>query len=70
MTGPCALCGGINYPASLGGPGICPSCDCGIPPEVSRLRRENQRLRLLLAEARGEAIGLEDLLLPKEEPCA
>jgi hypothetical protein len=26
------LCGATNYPLSLGGPSICPSCDCGNPP--------------------------------------
>jgi len=27
--GPCYMCGATNYPMSLGGPYICPSCDCG-----------------------------------------
>lgn len=53
-AGPCVLCGDTDYPASLGGPMICPSCDCGIPPEIARLKRENARLRQELAEARGE----------------
>lgn len=34
-AGPCCLCGKMNYPMSCGGPRICPSCDCGHPPEVS-----------------------------------
>jgi hypothetical protein len=29
QSGPCEICGGINYPLSFGGPDICPSCDCG-----------------------------------------
>lgn len=28
--GPCILCGTANYPASMGGPAICPPCDCGV----------------------------------------
>jgi len=28
--GPCILCGTTNYPMSMGGPTICPACDCGI----------------------------------------
>lgn len=31
-AGPCQGCGAVNYPNSLGGPSICPSCDCGFPP--------------------------------------
>lgn len=31
--GPCIVCGKTNYPNSMGGPGICPSCDCGITPQ-------------------------------------
>ena len=27
--GPCSVCGTTNYPNSMGGPSICPSCDCG-----------------------------------------
>ncbi len=34
----CRYCG-LDYGGnSMGGPGICPACDCGVPPEVSRLR--------------------------------
>jgi hypothetical protein len=28
QTGPCKLCGAVNYPLSFGGPDICPICDC------------------------------------------
>ena len=31
-SGPCIKCGKKNYPLSMGGSGICPSCDCGLPP--------------------------------------
>jgi len=32
--GPCTVCGKTNYPLSMGGPGICPSCDCGNAPNT------------------------------------
>ena len=28
-VGPCCICGATNYSLSMGGPTICPSCDCG-----------------------------------------
>lgn len=49
-SGPCVMCGATDYRLSMGGPGICPSCDCGISPEVSRLKRENAELRARLAK--------------------
>jgi hypothetical protein len=27
--GPCVICGDVGYELSMGGPSICPSCDCG-----------------------------------------
>jgi hypothetical protein len=33
--GPCIKCGARNYPNSLGGPYICPLCDCGEPSIIS-----------------------------------
>lgn len=27
--GPCKLCGTSNYALSMGGPDVCPACDCG-----------------------------------------
>ena len=27
--GPCVYCGDTNYANSIGGPMVCPSCDCG-----------------------------------------
>lgn len=33
-AGPCIGCGARNYSDSMGGPGICPSCDCGNPPHI------------------------------------
>lgn len=29
MPGPCVLCGTTDYPLSVGGPSVCPACDCG-----------------------------------------
>jgi hypothetical protein len=29
MPGPCVICGALDYELSVGGPDICPSCDCG-----------------------------------------
>jgi hypothetical protein len=46
--GPCCLCGATNYPMSMGGPSICPSCDAGIPPEVNKLKMENGILQAKL----------------------
>ena len=53
-TGPCIGCGAINYRSSFGGPRICSACDCGISPEVTKLRGKVSRLfeknmRLMLA---------------------
>lgn len=38
------MCGATNYPLSMGGPSICPTCDCGIDPKVARLLKENAEL--------------------------
>lgn len=51
QRGPCLGCGAENYPLSMGGPGICPACDC-TPPErrVRQLAEENRILRERVAE--------------------
>jgi hypothetical protein len=37
QPGPCEICGETNYQLSIGGPSICPSCDCGnFGPDVVR----------------------------------
>lgn len=36
MPGPCVVCGMKDYNLSMGGPHICPSCDCGIAPDDPR----------------------------------
>lgn len=54
MPGPCVVCGGTNYHLSMGGPTICPKCDCGIfdagtvlaqAKVMERQREEIERLR-------------------------
>ena len=46
QTGPCKLCGAINYPISYGGTDICPICDCyGCCPRCKILIAENKILR-------------------------
>jgi hypothetical protein len=48
--GPCILCGATNYPSSFGGPLICPSCDCGNPPQ------QKQEYFSLFPEAKSDRI--------------
>jgi hypothetical protein len=36
----CVCCGATGYQLSFGGADICPSCDCGLPPGLVRLKRE------------------------------
>ena len=52
QPGPCIYCGGRNYPLSMGGPAICPSCDCGNfgPFTVQRLGE-----RIVELQARADA---------------
>jgi hypothetical protein len=47
IRGPCVICGATGYPLSLGGPEICPSCDCGDfgLETVQRQRNEISALR-------------------------
>ncbi len=51
QAGPCTGCGATDYRLSMGGPGICPACDC-LPPEqrVRELAEENRVLRARIAE--------------------
>ena len=49
-AGPCIMCRATNYALSFGGPDICPSCDCGIPPEVSKLKRQLDEANLKIME--------------------
>lgn len=57
MPGPCVVCGLTYYPLSMGGPHICPSCDCGIEPQDPR----HAKNRLALKE--GSALN-QPILMP------
>lgn len=55
MSGPCVICGAKDYPLSMGGPAICPKCDCGTfdlatiqmqSKAMARLHAEIERLRV------------------------
>ena len=52
--GPCIVCGENNYPLSMGGPTICPACDCGIDPDLTKLRRKLAQVENELIQARDE----------------
>lgn len=47
ILGPCVICGLTGYEPSMGGPSICPTCDCGNfgPQLIKRQREEIERLR-------------------------
>lgn len=60
--GPCVSCGAINYELSMGGSGICPSCDCGIDPKVTKLQAENTTLKAELEQAKQREARLREAL--------
>jgi hypothetical protein len=62
MTGPCQICGATEYPLSFGGPSICPACDCGIPPEVTKVHSRIASLERELAAALKAKEELEEKL--------
>lgn len=45
QPGPCVGCGATNYPLSFGGPTVCGPCDCGVSPEITKLRAELSEVR-------------------------
>jgi hypothetical protein len=54
MLGPCVICGDVGYELSIGGPSICPSCDCGnFGPDV--VRRQGK----IIAELRARLAAYE-----------
>lgn len=53
------MCGATNYPLSIGGPGICPSCDCGISPETSKARMRVAELEIENAALRNDVEMLQ-----------
>jgi len=55
-SGPCVYCGATNYALSLGGPAVCPACDCGRPdPALVAIRNAQLTAErdALLSEVRG-----------------
>ena len=69
-AGPCVACGATNYPMSMGGPTICPPCDCGIPPKQVQLQRKLQEAlarNVSYSLALTKALGLRGLITPEME---
>ena len=68
-SGPCVLCGAANYLPSLGGPEICPSCDCGNFgfAAVQRQRATIEDLSRKLEASRGRVAELEDQLASEKK---
>lgn len=67
QPGPCQICGLTNYLLSMGGPTICPACDCGNtgPIVIKRQRDEITRLR-----AEVERLDVEKITLAEETHAA
>lgn len=62
QKGPCLGCGAENYGLSMGGPAICPACDCTPTQErVRHLAEENRLLRQRIADLEAE--------LERRPPC-
>ncbi len=53
-SGPCFLCGDTDYPRSLGGEMICPSCDCGHEPRSTTVALRAQAAAADAARAKAE----------------
>lgn len=53
FSGPCVVCGRQNYALSMGGPSICPACDCGrADPLIQAKTIANLRAKLAAETAR------------------
>jgi hypothetical protein len=72
--GPCVMCGKTNYPLSMGGPSVCPMCDCGHSTSQSHLRKlteENEQLRQEYRKCKcvyeSECHGIEMIKSPSGE---
>ena len=46
----------------MGGPGICPACDCGVPANTTRVNAENYQLRAQIIELEAKLAAAEKLL--------
>ena len=66
LEGPCIVCGATNYPLSMGGPTLCPSCDCGIDPKIAKLQAENQVLQAQVESITKSANFMLNVELTKE----
>lgn len=64
QSGPCVICGATNYALSMGGPTICPSCDCGNfgMPALQRQTQVINSLRSDVAARDAEIDRLNKLL--------
>lgn len=62
QSGPCAICGDVNYPLSYGGPTICPSCDSG-DFGLTKIKRQAKTI----AELRKELADLKRVLCRRGE---
>jgi hypothetical protein len=57
MPGPCVICGATNYALSMGGPSLCPACDCGhFNGHALAVHNAKLSAQLQAAEARAEAL--------------
>lgn len=45
--GPCIKCGKKGYPLSMGGSGICPACDCGLPSKQLTEEELNREYKIM-----------------------
>ena len=66
-TGPCKICGDMNYCPSTSGPHICPRCACHSPEKILKIiNKEKQSLikeRLLLIKYLSEKGLYTDYML-------
>ncbi len=61
IAGPCVVCGRTNYELSMGGPTICPRCDCS-PPTMRQIREREEKDQAVIAALRRERDELAAML--------
>lgn len=66
IAGPCVVCGATDYSLTLGGPTICPSCDCGRDPEIGRLINLGQKQHAEIIRLRTELATANERLSAAE----
>lgn len=64
IPGPCGVCGATNYNLSVGGPGICPRCDCG-PPSAKDIRRAEHEKGQALTALWCLTVAIQDAIAEK-----